>query len=130
MNALYGIKVVPHEWQDTMPLPFDKAAHDASKIQEGTRILVYKQGEGIVCEGEVRSYFLRPHEWARQSTDDLPDSLADADYLLPLSLIYTREDAIAPDAVRKALYDPHFPDRASWRALDSDTYRRLNNFPE
>ncbi len=130
MTTLYAIKVVPDEWTETLPLPFDKATHDALKIEQGTRILIYKHDQGIVGEGEVHGFFIRPREWSHEATDDLPDSFTRADYLLPVGMIYTRADAISPDAVRKALYDPHFPERTTWRALDQATYSRLNTFPE
>ena len=127
--TLYGIKVVPPEWQDTMPLPFDKASHDASGIEQGTRVLIFRRGEGILGEGEVHGFFIHPREWTGESKEDLPASLANADYLLPVGMLYRREDVIPPQTVRDALNDPAFPSGDGWRTIDQDAYGRLTNYP-
>ncbi len=123
----YAIQVVPPEWDDTMPLPFDRATHDSGAVEQGTHVLVYRRGEGIIGEGEVKGYFVQPDMWTPQSKMHLPDSLARADYLLPLGMVYRREEAIPPEAVRAALDDPAFPLGSSWHPIDRDAYDRLNN---
>lgn len=126
---LYGVKVVPPEWGDTMPLPFTKAEYDSAKPEQGTRILIYRYGEGIIGEAEVDGYVIRPAEWVPQSTAHLPPSLAEADYLQPMRLLYTRQDAITPERVRKALNDSTFPPSAdAWRLLDHDVYQQFANW--
>ena len=60
---LYAIKVVPPEWDDTMPLPFDKAAYEQAKLEQGTRVLLYRDGEGIVGEGEIAGYPVEAARW-------------------------------------------------------------------
>ncbi|MEP7293032.1 MAG: hypothetical protein ABI835_14715 [Chloroflexota bacterium] len=126
---LYGIKVVPPEWEKAMPLPFSKAEHDAAKLEQGTRILLYREGEGIIGEGEVHGFAIHPKEWPAPTTEALPPSLAQADYLQPIGLLYSREDAISPDKVREALGDPAFPQAASWRPIEREVYERLANWP-
>jgi hypothetical protein len=126
----YAIKVVPPEWQETMPLPFNKTTHDYSKIDQGTRVLVYRSGEGIIGEGEVHGFFLRPDEWPAQTTANLPASLAQADYLLPLGMLYTRDRVISPDGVRDLLDDRSFPQSIeAWRPIGEDLYEALTRWP-
>ncbi|MBI1257743.1 MAG: hypothetical protein GC204_09755 [Chloroflexi bacterium] len=124
----YAIKVVPPEWQDTMPLPFNKTTHDYSKIEQGTRVLVYRSGEGIVGEGDVEGYFVRPHEWPTESAEQLPPALAQADYLLPIAMLYLRERVISPDKVRDLLDDRSFPQGIdTWRPIGLDLYDELTH---
>lgn len=132
MTTRYAIKVVPPEWKVSMPLPFDKASHDASGVENGTRVLVYVQGTGIVAEGEVHGFFIEPRRWAQETKDNLPEAFANADYLLPLGVVYKREGttAITLEAVRDALADPAFPDGETWRPIEREVYERLNNFPD
>ncbi|MEO8396602.1 MAG: hypothetical protein ABI700_26650 [Chloroflexota bacterium] len=126
----YAIKVVPPEWREPMPLPFNKTTHDYSKIEEGTRVLVYRSGEGIIGEGEVHAFFLRPEEWPSQNKEHLPPSVAQADYLLPLAMLYVRERVISPDGVRDLLDDRSFPQSVdTWRPIGSDLYDELTRWP-
>ena len=126
----YAIKVVPPEWQEPMPLPFNKTTHDYSKIDQGMRVLVYRSGEGIIGEGEVRAFFLRPDEWPSQSTAQLPASIAQAEYLLPLAMLYQRDRVISPDGVRDLLDDRSFPQSAdTWRPIGEDLYEALTHWP-
>ena len=124
----YAIKVVPPEWQETMPLPFNKTTHDYSKIEQGTRVLVYRSGEGIVGEGDIEGYFVRPQEWPAQSREQLPPVLAEADYLLPVAMLYLRERSISPDKVRDLLDDRSFPQSIdTWRPIGLDLYDELTH---
>jgi hypothetical protein len=112
-----------------MPLPFDKASHDASGVEQGTRILIFRHGEGIIGEGEVHGYFIHPKEWTSASKDELPPSLANADYLLPVGMLYHRENVISPETVYDILNDPAFPQGDIWRTIDQDAYRQLTDYP-
>jgi hypothetical protein len=124
----YAIKVVPPEWRETMPLPFNKTTHDYNKIEQGMRVLIYRGSEGIVAEGEIDGYFLHPHEWPAQSMENLPPSLAQADYLLPIALLYRRERPISPDDVRDLLDDRSFPPGGdTWRPIGLDIYDELTD---
>ncbi len=126
----YAIKVVPPEWQEPMPLPFNKNTHDYSKVEEGTRVLVYRSGEGIVGEGEVHAFFLRPDEWPSQNKGNLPASVAQADYLLPLTMLYVRDRVVTPDGVRDILDDRSFPQSVdTWRPIGSELYDALTHWP-
>lgn len=133
----YAIKVVPPEWNEDLPIPFTRTEHERwhDQIQNGTRVLIFKSApvNQLVAEGEVRGFFVQPHRWTPTSTDGLPDSLANADYLLPLGVLYTRKaDArFSLTEVRAALEDPAFPrDDGEWRELDLDHYQRLiQKFP-
>jgi hypothetical protein len=127
--TLYGIKVVPPEWEDQMPLPFDKASHDASGVEQGTRILIFRRGEGIIGEGEVHGFFIQPKEWTSASKDDLPPSLANADYLLTVGMLYHRNDVISPETVRDTLDDPAFPQGDVWCTIGQDAYQALTDYP-
>ncbi len=129
MTTRFAIKVVPAEWQHDLPLPFDRATHDAIDLQQGTRILIYQRGKGIVGEGEVDGFFVQPDEWMPSSKDDLPVLLADAEYLLPLRMLYSRRDPIPPSSVQQVLDDPAFPNAVLWRPLSRNEYERLNSFP-
>lgn len=135
---LYAIKVVPPEWEETMPIPFTKAEHDQwrDQIQNGTRVLIFKSApvNQLVAEGEVHGFFVQPHRWTPTAVDDLPESLRNADYLLPLGVLYTRkteQSLISLNGVRIALDDPAFPRHAGeWRPLNFDQYQRLiHEFP-
>ena len=125
----YAIKVVPPEWQETMPLPFNKTTHDYSKIEQGTRVLVYRSGEGIIGEGEVRRLLSAPARMAvRKAREQLPPSVAQADYLLPLAMLYLRERVITPDGVRDLLDDRSFPQSVdTWRPIGLDLYDELTH---
>lgn len=125
--APYGIRVVPAEWQPSMPLPFTQAMHDTKTLEQGTRILLYR--EGIIGEGEVHAFAIRPSEWPAQTTADLPAALKQADYLQPISLLYTREEPLAPDEVRKALGDESFPQGDVWLPIAREVYEKLANWP-
>lgn len=127
--TLYGIKVVPPEWEDEMPLPFDKAAHDNSGIEQGTRVLIFRRGEGIIGEGEVHGFFIQPKEWTGKSKDELPASLANADYLQTVGMLYHRDEVIPPEDVQAAIEDPAFPQGEEWRPIDRDAYERLTDWP-
>jgi hypothetical protein len=135
---LYALKVVPHEWTEHMPLPFTQAEHEQwrDQIQNGTRVLIFKGApvNQLIGEGEVHGFFVQPHRWASAATDGLPAALAQADYLLPLGMLYIRqspESKISLSGVRSALDDPAFP-RAplEWRVLTLEQYQRLlQEFP-
>jgi hypothetical protein len=126
---LYAIKVVPPDWTDTMPLPFDKAQHDKAKLEQGTRVLIYRDGEGIVGEGEIAGFAVEPARWVSASLEHLPPSLAQAEILQPVKLLYSRENALTQQEVRHALEQPQFPQGADWLSLDRDQYARLANWP-
>lgn len=126
----YGIMVVPPEWEEAMPLPFDQAVFDEAKLEQGTRILIYREGEGVVGEGEVAGYAVDPARWTPATVEHLPPSFAQADVLQPVRLLYTREDALTPDEVRQALEQPDFPHgHGRWQALERDAYARLADWP-
>jgi hypothetical protein len=125
----YAIKVVPPEWEAPMPLPFDKTSHDYSKIEQGTRVLVFRRGEGIIGEGEVKGFFVQPSEWPPETKDTLSPAVAGADYLLPLGMLYSREKPITQDEVRQALDDHSFPPGDVWRPIDQSMYHMLTNWP-
>ena len=135
---LYALKVVPPEWTEHMPLPFTQAEHEQwrDQIQNGTRVLIFKGApvNQLIGEGEVHGFFVQPHRWTPSATDGLPAALAQADYLLPLGMLYTRqspESKISLSGVRSALDDPAFP-RAplEWRVLTLEQYQRLlQEFP-
>ncbi len=130
---LYGIKVVPAEWELDMPIPFTQAEHELARdtIENGTRVLVFKGSpvNALVAEGEVHGFFIRPAEWTASATDGLPPSIANADYLLTLGVLMSRStDAsmFSLEEVRRALDDSTFPRRdGEWRPLDDEHYRRL-----
>lgn len=127
---LYGIKVVPPEWEETMPLPFGESVYDAAKLEQGTRVLIFRPGEGIVGEGEVAGFAIRPAEWKMPNPLHLPAALAQVDYLQPVRLLYTRKDSITAEQVRKVLNEPLFPASSDvWRSLDRDVYQQLANWP-
>jgi hypothetical protein len=114
-----------------MPLAFSKEAHDQwrDKLEAGTRIILYDHGqEAIVGEGEAHGIFIRPQEWPSTSTDELPHSIADADYVLPLRTLYQREAAalIPLGEVRRSLNDNGFPHHTGEiREIDGTTYQLL-----
>jgi hypothetical protein len=124
--ALYGIKVVPATWQYSMPLPFSEAEHKGTEIEQGMRILIYREGEGIVAEGEVHAFAIRPSEWTPQSTAGLPAELQQADYLQPVGLLYSRDDAIGQLEVQAALGAEPLRD---WQVISRDAYQQLANWP-
>jgi hypothetical protein len=127
----YVLAALPPGWLFGMPLPFSRAAHDAwrDKLEAGTRLIFFDPGrEAIVGEGEVHGIFLRPHEWPSSSLDELPHSIANADYVLPVATLYQREAAalIPAGEVRRILNDdgyPHHPGEI--REIDGTTYHLL-----
>jgi hypothetical protein len=125
----YAIKVVPAGWEHTMPLPFTKAAYDQSGIEQGTRVLIYRQDEGIVGEGEVHGFVVQPRAWPQDDKSGLPLALADADYLQPIGVLYMRDSSIPPQVVRETLGDLAFPLREDWQPLSSDQYHTLTDWP-
>lgn|GEM_PF-5297597 len=125
--ALYGIKVVPAAWEHSMPLPLSKAEHESGTIEQGTRILIYRAGEGIIGEGEVHAFAIQPSEWTPQTTENLPPELAQADYLQPIGLLYTRDDAIVPKDVQAALGDDQ--PLNDWQTISREVYEQLANWP-
>ena len=134
--SLYALAVVPPGWQSGMPLPFTKAGHEQwqDRLEAGTRLVFYDPSrQAIIGEGEVQGIFIQPKEWPKTSTDDLPSSIANADYVLPVRVLYQREAlALIPLAeVRRALEDDHFPQGVGEaRELDDGAYQRLTeNWP-
>lgn len=126
---LYGIKIVPPDWSDAMPLPFDKSGYDTAKPEQGTRVLLFRAGEGLIGEAEIDGYVVRPAEWATPSTAHLPPSLAKADYLQPVRVLYMRADVITPEQVRKVLNNPTFPEAGdSWLTIDHNAYQQFANW--
>lgn len=125
--ALYGIKVVPAIWEYAMPLPFTQAEHNAVEMEQGMRILIYRAGAGIVAEGEVHGFAIRPSEWNPQTTADLPPEFQQADYLQPVRVLYSREDPIPPSEVQAALGDGQV--LQDWQGVSRETYSRLTNWP-
>lgn len=129
--SLFTLYVVPPGWRLGMPLPFTKAAHDVwrERLEAGTRIVLYDPArEAVVAEGEVHGIFIQPREWPNTSLDELPPSIANADYALPVRLLYQREaEALIPlGDVRRALEDEQFPQAAGeLRELNNDTYQLL-----
>lgn len=124
----YGIKVVPREWQHSMPLPFTQAEHDSETLEQGTRILIYRAGVGIIAEGEVHGFAIHPRDWPAQTTADLPAEFAQADYLQPIGLLYTREeDVLSPAVVQTALGEEQT--LASWQPISHEVYAQLANWP-
>lgn len=114
-----------------MPLPFSTAAHDEwrDKLEAGTRIIFYDHGRGaVIGEGEAHGIFIRPKEWPSTSTDELPPSIADAEYALPVRTLYQREAAalIPLTEVQRALMDGDFPREISEiREIDGAAYQLL-----
>jgi hypothetical protein len=134
--SLYALAVLPQGWNFGMPLPFSKAAHDLWKdrLEAGTRLVFYDPTrQAITGEGEVHGIFIQPKEWPATSTDDLPPSIASAEYVLPVRVLYQRDAlALIPLAeVRRALEDDSFPQSSEEvRELDSGAYQLLTqNWP-
>ena len=121
----YAIKVVPPEWDYSMPLPFSRTMHDYNRIESGMRVLIYRSGVGIVGETEINSPFATPNEWPSDLIDDMPGAVASADYFLPLGGLYYRGKVIHPDVVRQILSDSTFPAFEAWRPIDAQTYQQL-----
>lgn len=121
----YAIKVVPHDWQESLPLPFHKTSRDYSKIEPEMHILVYQQTVGIIGDTVVTTLFLTAREWADQNTGSLPNALADADYLLPFDALYYRGKVIPPQAVRDILSDPTFPRLDGWRPISAEIHHQF-----
>jgi hypothetical protein len=118
----YAIKVVPPDWKDSMPLPFSQTSRAYGKIERGMRVLIYQVGMGIVGDAEVCDSFIPAGEWLGE---ELPASVAAADYLLPLESIYYRGKVVAPDTVRELLDDPTFPQLDGYRPIDAQLYQQF-----
>lgn len=110
-----------------MPLPFTEEEHNAVEMEQGMRILIYRQGAGIVAESEVHGFAIRPSEWNPQTTADLPPEFRRADYLQPVRVLYSREDPLAPTEVEAALGDGE--KLKDWQAVSRETYSLLTNWP-
>jgi len=121
----YAIKVVPPDWQDTLPLPFHKNIQAYNKIEIGTHVLIYRFEAGIIGDAEIRSPFISPHEWEASAKIELPPSLRGADLLLPLEAVYYRGKVVPPETVRQILSDSLFPQLENWRPIDPQTYQQL-----
>ena len=105
----YAIKVVPADWQDTLPLPFHKNIQAYNKIELGTHVLIYRREAGIIGDAEIRSAFVQPDAWAELAKlEQLPACLLGADSLLPLEAIYYRGKVVPPENVRQILSDQLF----------------------
>ena len=64
------------------------------------------------------------------SVENLPPSLAQADILQPIRLLYSRANALTPEEVRQALEQPDLPQgNGHWLALEHEVYARLANWP-
>ena len=121
----YAIKVVPPDWQDTLPLPFHKNIQAYNKIEIGTHVLIYRFEAGIIGDAEIRSPFVLPVAWEAAAKIELPPSLRGADLLLPLEAVYYRGKVVPPETVRQILSDPLFPQLENWRPIDAQTYQQL-----
>ncbi len=114
--ARYAIKTVPVDWQDHLPLPFNRTTRAYGKVEAGMHILIFQHEVGIVGDATVHGVFIDPQEW---SATWLPPSLAEADYLLLPEALYYRGKVVAPEAVRQILGDPSFPQLDGWRPIDA-----------
>lgn len=114
--ARYAIKAVPADWQEHLPLPFNRTTRAYGRVEAGMHILIFQHDVGIVGDGLVSLDFIAPEAW---TLCPLPPSLAQADTLLPLAALYYRGKVVAPAAVRQILGDPGFPQLDGWRPIDA-----------
>lgn len=120
--ARYAIKAVPADWQDHLPLPFNRTTRAYGKIEAGMHILIFQREVGIVGDGTICNLFVSSGEWTGAN---LPHSFAEADFLLPLEAVYYRGKVVAPEAVRQILGDPSFPQLDGWRPIDAIIHQQF-----